>query len=110
MSLAACRGEAPLHGRSAGLAACRGEAPLHGRSAGLAACRGEAPLHGRSSGRRFHYPLWAGFIMSVMQAKVPAIVATGLICLVLGGGVGAGIMSYASKSDPQAQAAPAGEG
>jgi hypothetical protein len=48
--------------------------------------------------------------MSVMQAKVPAVVASGLICLVVGGGLGAGIMSYANKSDPQAQAAPAAEG
>ena len=32
--------------------------------------------------------------MSVMQAKVPAVIATGLICLVIGGmGCSAGIMS-----------------
>lgn len=44
--------------------------------------------------------------MSVMQAKVPAVVATGIICLLVGGGVGAAIVSYAAgKPDKQAAAA-----
>jgi hypothetical protein len=44
-----------------------------------------------------------------MQAKVPAIVATGIICLLVGGGLGAAIMSYSQGRPEQAQAAPGEE-
>ena len=55
--------------------------------------------------------LSAGFMMCVMQAKVPAVIATGVICMLLGGGIGAAVMSYlAPKSEQQVQAAPADEG
>lgn len=47
-----------------------------------------------------------GFIMSVASKKVPAAFASGIICLVLGGGLGAVIMWFAAKNDPQANAAP----
>jgi hypothetical protein len=46
--------------------------------------------------------------MPFFQAKVPVTVATGIICLLVGGGVGAAIVSYAAGGKPdQAQAAPA---
>ncbi len=48
--------------------------------------------------------------MSVMQAKVPAVIATGVICLLVGGGLGAVIVSYAAGKPEQAVAAPADEG
>jgi hypothetical protein len=54
-------------------------------------------------------PHWAGFVMSVMQAKVPAVVATGIICLLVGGGLGAAIMSYSAGKPEQAQASPGDE-
>ena len=49
--------------------------------------------------------------MSVMKAKVPAVIATGIICLLVGGGVGAAIMGYAasSKKEENAQVSPGGD-
>jgi hypothetical protein len=45
--------------------------------------------------------------MAVMKAKVPAALATGIICLLLGGGVGAvTVWAAVGKMDPQAKAAP----
>jgi hypothetical protein len=37
--------------------------------------------------------------MSVASAKVPAVIATGIICLLVGGGAGAVAMSYAVKTE-----------
>lgn len=47
--------------------------------------------------------------MALLTAKVPAALATGVICLLVGGGLGAAIMSY-SQSDPKKAAAAADAG
>src|ERR1051325_10072736 len=39
--------------------------------------------------------------MSVASKKVPAALASGIICLVLGGGLGAVVMWFAAKNDQQ---------
>jgi len=55
-------------------------------------------------------PHSAEFVMSVMQAKVPAVVATGIICLLVGGGLGAVIVASVTGGKPElAQAAPGDE-
>ncbi len=41
--------------------------------------------------------------MSVLQAKVPAVIATGIICLLIGGGGGAAVVSYLTVK-PEVQA------
>ena len=48
--------------------------------------------------------------MGVMKAKVPAALASGIACLLLGGGIGAVTMWAANKPDQQANAAPAEDG
>jgi hypothetical protein len=49
--------------------------------------------------------------MAVMKAKVPAVLASGIICLVLGGGIGAvTVWAATGKHVEQASAAPDGEG
>jgi hypothetical protein len=44
--------------------------------------------------------------MAFFQAKVPAALASGLICLFLGGGLGAAIVGYSQSKPEQAAAAP----
>lgn len=47
--------------------------------------------------------------MAFFKAKVPAAIAIGIICLLVGGGLGAAIMSY-TLGDPKATAAAGGGG
>src|SRR5687768_11554883 len=47
--------------------------------------------------------------MAFFKAKVPVAIATGIICLLIGGGLGAAIMSY-TLGDPKPAAAAAGAG
>jgi hypothetical protein len=47
--------------------------------------------------------------MAFFQAKVPAALASGLICLFVGGGLGAAIVGYSQAKPEQAEAAPAEE-
>ena len=42
--------------------------------------------------------------MGALKAKIPAAVATGVICLLIGGGAGAVIMFYAAEEKPERQA------
>src|SRR5215208_5152891 len=49
-------------------------------------------------------------LMAFFKAKVPVTIATGVICLALGGGLGALIMSYALAKPDQAAAGTTAKG